>query len=179
MRHFYGIWVSIGKISRFSSINIFEKMIQAIDIIQKPRVNLFKLIEGLSIEQLNLVPPGFNNNIIWNLGHMVAAQQGVCYSRAGLKTIVSDDFFHAYKPGTKPEKFVDAAELQLITDLAFSTLVQLETDHANNIFENYTPWTTRYGAELHNIDEAIAFIPFHDGFHMGYVLALRRVISNQ
>lgn len=152
-------------------------MIQTIDIIYKPRLHLFKLVEHLSIEQLNLVPPGFNNNIVWNLAHMVAAQQGVCYLRAGLPTVIDTALYEAHKPGTKPEKFIDAAELQLIQQLAFTTLEQLENDYNSKIFENYTPWTTRYGVELRNIDEAMAFLPFHDGLHTGYIMALRRVVE--
>jgi len=152
-------------------------MIKAIEIIERPRLALFKLIEGLTIEQLNKVPEGFNNNIVWNIAHMVAAQQGVCYLRAGLKTVIDEEFYYAFKPDTKPEKFIDEQQLDVIKDLAVTTLQQLEADYNNNLFANYVPWTTRYGVQLNTIDEAIRFLPFHDGLHTGYVMALKRVVS--
>jgi uncharacterized damage-inducible protein DinB len=76
------------------------------DLIRKPRLTLLTQIESLSLEQLNTVPAGFNNNIIWNLGHMVAAQCGIWYKRAGLALPdgVTEEFFETYKPGTKPER---------------------------------------------------------------------------
>jgi uncharacterized damage-inducible protein DinB len=53
-------------------------MIREIEIIKLPRQRILDEISHLSVEQLNKVPTGFNNNIIWNLGHMIAAQQGIC-----------------------------------------------------------------------------------------------------
>ncbi|MDB4926092.1 MAG: hypothetical protein JWR23_2148 [Mucilaginibacter sp.] len=141
-----------------------------------PRLSLVKLTEGLTIEQLNKIPAGFNNNIIWNLAHMIAAQQGLCYRRAGIDTIVDETFFMTYKPDTKPEKFINAAELETIKALLISTVDQLETDIKNNLFTNYTPWTTRYGVEINNISEAVNFLPFHDGLHVGYIMALKRAL---
>ena len=41
-------------------------------------------ISSLSPRQLNEIPPGFNNNIIWNLAYLIACQQGVCYFCGGL-----------------------------------------------------------------------------------------------
>ncbi|MCC8410950.1 DinB family protein [Mucilaginibacter sp. UR6-1] len=151
-------------------------MIKAIEILQKPRLQLLQLIDSIDIHLLNEVPAGFNNNIAWNLGHIVAAQQGVCYLRAGLQTHISTEMYELYKPGTKPEKFISQAELDDFRDLFTTTLEQLEQDYQNGIFSNYVPWTTRYGVNINNIDEAISFLPFHDGLHHGYILALRRAL---
>ncbi|WP_426668980.1 DinB family protein [Mucilaginibacter sp. McL0603] len=151
-------------------------MTKQIEIIKKTRSFLLENLKDLTIEQLNKVPEGFNNNIIWNLGHMIAAQQGVCYIRAGLTPKLSEDFINAYKSGSKPAGPVDAKEIENIKTLLFSTLDQLEADYNNHIFEGYTGWTTRYGVELANIDEAISFIPFHEGLHSGCVTALKRLV---
>ena len=151
-------------------------MRRAIDIIKQPRLLALNEISNLTTEQLNKIPQGFNNNIAWNLGHMIAAQQGICYKRSGLDTIIGEDFFHTYKPGTKPEKFIDAEEIAFIKEQLFISLEQLEADLDKGIFINYTTAMTRYGIELHNIDEAVTFLPFHEGFHIGYVMALKRLV---
>jgi hypothetical protein len=148
----------------------------SVDRLRQPRTFLLNIVSGLSTEQLNKIPEGYNNNIIWNLGHMVAAQQGICYKRAGVDMAITEDFFETYKSGTKPEKLVDAAEIASIKELLLSTLDTLEADIDKGIFANYNPVMTRYGVELISIDSAVGFLPFHDGFHMGYVLALKRAI---
>jgi len=152
-------------------------MTKQIEIIQKPRFFLLDVIHDLSTEQLNRIPEGFNNNIIWNLAHLIAAQQGVCYMRAGLPKVVGEEFWQTYTSGTKPTGIVDSAEVEDIKKLFISTMDQLEIDYNNQIFGNYAPWTTRYGVELRNIDEALSFIPMHEGLHLGYIMALKRVVK--
>lgn len=133
-------------------------------------------IEGLTEIQFNQIPVGFNNNIIWNVGHMIAAQQGVCYLRAGVPTIISDEFYINYKPGSKPDSHVSIEEIQEIKLLLLNSLERLATDLESKLFEGYVPWTTRYGVEMANIDQALDFLPFHDGMHLGYIMALKRLV---
>lgn len=151
-------------------------MSRAIEIIKKPRKLILETISNLTIDQLNNIPSGFNNNIIWNLGHMIASQQGICYKRAGLETVITEEFFNTYKSGSKPERFITTAEYEEIKQLFFSTLDQLEIDYEAAKFINYTPTVTRYDVEVSNIDEAIAFLPFHDGLHIGYIMSLRKLV---
>jgi hypothetical protein len=148
-----------------------------IEIIRKTRVNVLKMIDGLSIEQLNKVPEGFNNNLIWNIGHLVAAQQNICYKRAGFPFIIDETFFDAYKSETKPEGDVDEAGFEHIKQLLISTIDQLEIDYNNGIFTNYQTWATRYNFEISNIDEALNFLPFHEGLHTGYIMVLKRTLN--
>ena len=152
-------------------------MESTIDTIKKTRSFILNVISDLSLEQLNKIPKGFNNNIVWNLGHLVAAQQGLCYMRSGLKTVIDEKFFLAYKTDSKPEGDVTKEEFEKIKSLLMSTLEQLETDQAKNIFMNYTAFKTRYDVEIKNIDEAIKFILFHEGLHCGYIMALKRAIN--
>jgi len=154
-------------------------MKQKIEVIHKTRQFILNVIQDLSIEQLNHIPEGFSNNIIWNLGHMIAAQQGVCYLRTELPARVSMDFFHAYKPGSKPEKTLSVAAVDEIKDLLFSTPDQLLHDYENGLWTNYKPWTTRYGVELTTIEDAVEFLLFHEGLHSGYITALKRVVEQQ
>lgn len=152
-------------------------MTKQIEIIRKTRSFLLENLKGLSTEQLNKIPEGFNNNIIWNLGHLVAAQQGVCYLRAGLKPRVDERFISLYKSGTKPEQPADAAEIEQIKSLLFTTLDQLDADYNDHIFDGYTPWTTRYAVDLADIDAAINFIQFHEGLHGGCSTALKKLVG--
>jgi hypothetical protein len=153
-------------------------MNRAIDIIRKPRLTMLNAITELTTEELNKIPEGFNNNIIWNLGHMIASQQGISYKRSGLNAVVTDEFFDTYKSGTKPVKFVDTDEIAFIKEQMLTTLDQFEADIEKGIFVDYTSVVTRYNVELASINDAISFLPFHDGFHIGYVMALRRVVSS-
>ncbi|OJW13809.1 MULTISPECIES: DinB family protein [unclassified Mucilaginibacter] len=147
-----------------------------LEIVRKTRLSILNILEGFSLEQLNKIPAGFNNNIIWNLGHMIAAQQGICYKRAGLDIWVDEAFFNRYKSETKPEGPADEQEYQLIKTLLMTSLDQLEKDYQADIFGNYVTWTTRYSVDMSSIDDAVAFLPFHEGLHCGYIMAMRKLV---
>lgn len=34
-----------------------------------------RYFENYTLEQLNKVPQGFSNNLIWNIGHIIVSQQ--------------------------------------------------------------------------------------------------------
>ena len=152
-------------------------MSKQIEDLKKTRAFIINFTNELTVEQLNEIPEGFSNNIIWNLAHLISAQQGVCYMRAGLPVITEEKYFTLYKPGTKPEQFIDADEIEKIKQLLFTTLDKLAEDYNNGAFADYKIWTTRYGVEINNIDDIISFLSFHDGLHTGYIMALKRCIQ--
>jgi hypothetical protein len=147
-----------------------------IDTLKNPRKLILETLKEYTIEQLNKIPEGFNNNIIWNLGHIVASQQGICYKRSGLEIIVPEEFFNTYKSGSTPERFISQEEYDTLKTLLISTLDKLEEDLDAGIFINYIPVMTRYNVELSNIEEALSFLPFHDGLHIGYIMSLRKLV---
>jgi len=148
------------------------------EVLRNTRKSLIQFIEELSPEQLNKIPPGFNNNIIWNLAHMISAQQNVCYVRSGRKVVVDEAFFAAYKPDTKPEGTVGPEGIAAIKGLLFSTIDRFESDYKENVFSDYVPWTNRYGVEIATIEDVLGFLPYHEGLHLGYIMALKRLITN-
>jgi hypothetical protein len=149
----------------------------SIESLKGTRAFALRLIDGLSDEALNSIPEGFSNNIIWNLAHLVAVEQGILYKRSAAEPQLPDSFISKYTRGTSPEGNLSAADIAEIKSLLTSTLRQLEADFGNGVFANYNAWTTPYGVELRNIDEALQFLLFHEGMHCGYIMALKRAIA--
>lgn len=147
------------------------------DLIRKARLTLSNIAKELSIEQLNEVPAGFNNNIIWNMGHLIATQQIVCYRKAGIATFADAEFVDMYAPGTRPERLITPEEVLHIQELFFATLDRYEQDLHSDLFKSYTPWTTRAGVDITNINDADDFLPYHEGMHVGYIMAMKKLLS--
>lgn len=80
------------------------------------------------------------------------------------------------RKGTKPEQDVTWAEVDLIKGLLFSTIEKTKEDYNNNVFETYNEYTVTTKSTLTNVDEAIDFNNFHEGIHLGYILALKRAL---
>jgi len=143
------------------------------------RLFVLKQISNLTSEQLNTIPAGYNNNIIWNLGHLVSATQAICYKRAGLAVTIDDQYFTPFLPATKPGSFIDNKEIIIIKELLISTINTLNTDLENNLFSNYTKSERIeqvYGIDVSNIDDAIEILLYHKGFHSGYIVGLIRLV---
>lgn len=137
---------------------------------------LLKVLEGHSLEQLNKIPEGYKNNLIWNVAHCISSQQVLVYKLSGLPTLVSDDFIDRYKKGTKPEGDVSQAEADEIKALLFATFEQTEKDYTNNVFTNYTPYTTSMGFDLTNVQDALDFVNYHEGIHTGIIMGIRKFV---
>ena len=134
-------------------------------------------VKELSLEKLNIVPHGFNNNIIWNLGHLLAAQQSICYVKMGLPPVTPEGYFEKFKPGSRPSHFFESDEVDQVKELLISHLDRLQADCQRHVFERYVPWTNRYGIDLLNIDEALGYLYFHEGLHLGIIHSLKKLVQ--
>ncbi|MDR7209593.1 DinB family protein [Flavobacterium piscis] len=151
-------------------------MKSAFEVQKTSRNIILKILENHSLEQLNKIPEGYNNNIIWNIGHIIASQQALVYKLSGLSTMVSDEFMNKYKKGTKPEDIVSQTEIDEIKTLLEVTFLQTAEDFIHNIFTNYTKYTTSMGITLRNVEEAINFNNYHEGIHTGIIMSIRKFV---
>jgi hypothetical protein len=148
-------------------------------VLRNTREIFKKIIEQNALEDLNKIPNGFNNNIIWNIGHVVVSEQLLAYKLSGLESMLSDDMINKFRKDTKPEGNVTQEAVNEIKELLFSTLKKTELDYTNGAFKNYNTYTvSTTGNTLNNIDEALQFVAIHEGLHYGYVLALLKAIKN-
>lgn len=153
-------------------------MEKEIENIRQTRLNFVELIEGLSIEAVNKVLKHFNNNILWNFGHVVASQQILCYKLAGLPFQLPSDFIEKYRKGTKPEQYINESEVEVIKKYAESSLQQLATDLEAGLFNSFNAYKTSYGVQLNTIADAVTFLQLHDSLHLGYAMALNRLVKD-
>jgi hypothetical protein len=137
---------------------------------------LLKILESHSLEQLNKIPQGFNNNIIWNVAHCVAAQQTLVYKLSGLPTMVSEEFILKYRKGTKPEGDVSEEEVNEIKSFLLSTFEKTKNDFESGLFVDYNEYTTSMGFTLSNVQDALDFNNYHEGIHTGIVMTLRKLV---
>ena len=140
------------------------------------RTNIKKQLSGLTLDQLNHIPKGFNNNLLWNAGHVVVTQQLLCYRMAGLPVAVSEELIARYRKGSKPTAYIGETEKNLILELLDKTVNLLAQDLAAHRFKNYKTYTTSYGITLQSGAEAVYFNLAHEAMHLGSMIALRKQV---
>ncbi|WP_207431314.1 DinB family protein [Sabulibacter ruber] len=151
-----------------------------IEIILNFRKYVLAQIESLDAEQLNFIPANFTNNIIWNVGHINAVLQALCYRYSGLPIKTDEKYFHPFLPGTKPDGFLDSNEIQLIKRQAIETVHQLKTDLENGSFKQYTKVEkieTVYGITVASIQDTLKYVTHHEGIHYNAITTLKRLVE--
>jgi len=147
-------------------------------IIQARQV-FIELIDSLSVDELNHIPDGFNNNIIWNFGHIIVSTQGLCYTRTGVNPDYVIKYGPAYAKGSKPTYFVSQKEIEDLKALAIRTIEQIEKDYYAGTFKEITPFSTStYKEVMPTIEDVIITSVGHDNLHLGYAIAQRRIIKS-
>ncbi|MFD0748732.1 DinB family protein [Mucilaginibacter calamicampi] len=147
-----------------------------LEIAKHTRLNFIKLMDGLTIEQLNVIPQGYNNNIAWNFAHIVASQQTLCYVKGNAPTRIPLEMITKYQKGTSPEGFITEEELNYYKDKAFTLLDDMKADVNAGIFGKYDEITTSFGVTLSSVNDGLTYFVTHDNLHYGYALSLRRAV---
>lgn len=156
-------------------------MKKQLEIVRGIRKFLLQQVADFDVQQLNQVPPGFNNNIIWNIGHLISVQQNLCYVRSGLRPVVDQAIIDRYLPGTKPEGFVNASGIDVLKKLLIETIDRFESDLGKGVFATYTPSVMIpkvYGFEVPDVSSAVEYLLYHEGLHGGCVQAMKTLGKN-
>jgi hypothetical protein len=140
------------------------------------RQHYLKLIEQYSLEQLNKIPDGFSNNLIWNLGHIIVSQQGLVYRLSGLPMHISTEMRNTYMNGTKPTGTTTQEEVNELKSLLFSLIERTKEDYASGKFVTYNEYTTGTGYNLKSLTEALEFNNLHEGIHFGMMMNIRKFL---
>ena len=147
-----------------------------LNILRATRTKIADIVEGLNLDQLNKIPEGFNNNILWNFGHIIITQQLLCYKLSGLECNVHEELLPLYRKGSRPEKPIEQADFQYLRAKLDETVSILERDLESGRFDSYTSYTTSYGITLNTSIEAMIFNNVHEALHLGTMMTLRKLV---
>ena len=150
----------------------------AINILKQTRQLIYYAVKDLSEEQLLAIPDGFDNNIAWNLGHIIVAQKGLCYRPCGLDMGLPRKMFAMYTPGTSPAGWKAQPDIPTLLEMLMQHPQQMEEDYAAGKFDGaFEEVKTTTSIHLRNIAEATTFNNFHEGLHLGAILALKNFVA--
>lgn len=136
-------------------------------------------IDELSPDELNKIPQGFNNNIIWNFGHAVVSSYSLAFIRPKIDEQYSIPYWDKYKLGSKPEAAADTEEIQGLKKLALSYANVISDAVNEGKFKNIAPFATgTFGAELKTADDILTTILAHNAMHYATASAMAKIIKN-
>lgn len=146
-------------------------------IMRENRAAFIRLLEELSLEELNETAEGFNNNIAWNFNHMVTVLVALNYQRSGVTHSMPKERMEKYARGTRPQGWIDQEEIDYYKSQAIALVDQFEADWNAGLFTRYEPFTTSLGVSIVNNADSLHYTATHDFLHYGYAMALRRLVK--
>ena len=146
------------------------------EILIKSRELVVKLIEDLTMEQMNTIPKGFKNNITWNVAHLVVTQQLLHYKLSNTNCLVPEELIANFKKGTFPKRDLNDEEFDEIKDLLTALPETLIEDYEAGIFNDYETYETSTGFVLNSLETAITFNNYHEGLHLGIIRSIKKLV---
>lgn len=151
-------------------------MERILDITEKLHSILNAILVKSSKDKLTMVPKGYNNNILWNIGHLLVTQQSLVYQLSKLPTRLDSKLIKRYSKGTFPEKEVLESEIKEVAEALLAVNGWIKEDYRKGLFKEFIPYTTSTGVTLNNIEDAVAFNMFHIGLHLGTIRAIQKLV---
>ena len=149
----------------------------AVGVLRQTRQSLVAVTDGLAPDARLAVPDGFSNHALWNLGHLVVTERLLCYGLAGLPLGVPDAWVAAFRKGSAPEPGVAAVPYPDLRAAALELPEQTAADVEAGRFESFREYRTTPGVVLASVADAVRFNLYHEGLHLGTVLALRKLVG--
>jgi len=140
------------------------------------RTWLLKSPGGLTDSELLRTPSGWNNNILWNIGHVITDQCNMIYLPCGLPSPLPAEYNALFDPGTSPAGWHTVPNASKALECASNLQTQIQTDMRGNRFETYSPMKLDDGVVLSNVEEAVSHCNLHEAIHLGVIMALRRAV---
>ena len=147
-----------------------------LSLFNQNRQNILEILDNITLEQGNTIPQGYRNNIIWNAGHTLVAEEFLLYHSSRLPMSIPEDYLTEYGSGSQVRKYT-AEEFEALKSHLRTTTKKVEKDYQNGLFStnDYKSYTSEYfGPTMTNIEEAFQFNLLHEGVHFGYILAQLR-----
>ena len=111
----------------------------SIEMLIQTRTLIEQAVAGLSQQELLHIPPSFDNNIVWNLSHLIVVQQLLHYRLSGLEAAVSNKQIAMFKTGTSPAEWQTVPDVATLLPLLPELPQKLRRDYQQGKFSEFQP----------------------------------------
>lgn len=124
----------------------------------------------------DIKPPGFNNTIRWNVGHIYVNAEVLTQRANPTYEIVHSEWLPLFVPGTSPDRW----ELEPPTKDELVQALEAQTERLKSALENkidnllLEPMAIGNLHQMDTVNGLIQFMVWHEGVHAGIIHALNR-----
>lgn len=146
-----------------------------IDQLSFARQVTLQTVKEVTEEQARKIPAGFNNNLLWNLGHLFLYTEQFAFGPAQEEMEIPGGFREMFAMGAKPADWTAPPP-------SLAELLKLLADQPNRIREKLSARLTEKvakplafpGITLTTVGELLTFNLYHEGVHIQAIRTLMR-----
>ncbi|HJV46844.1 MAG TPA: DinB family protein [Bacillota bacterium] len=152
---------------------------QLLNQVELVRALTLETFDSLTEEMADIIPAGFNNNIRWNLGHILIVQDQLAAQFASIPAQLPIDFMTLFGNHTSPRDW----NRQVPTLEQLANELRNQVGHIRGHLENRLEEAARkpfkrLDYRMETIGEILAFSLHHEGLHLGVIGSLRKAIQS-
>ena len=150
----------------------------AFKTLRTTRYHMLKELKGLTPEELLAIPDSRDDNVLWNVGHLLCSLSRLTYVRSGHPLPIPENYLSLFGKGTDARQWTSAPETEEVLERFASVLDRIEADYVKGLFEVYETLEIAPGHTIDTVEEAIAFHCFHEGLHIGMVISIKQLLES-
>ncbi len=143
------------------------------------RSNTLASLKATTEEQALIVPEGFNNSIVWNLGHIFIAVENIMAhvdgSKANIPNGYNEFFGHSTSPSTWTKEAPTLEELAVHLEEQTERIASVYGDKLKEKLSEPLRLNERTMFETYG--EVLNFMIWHEGLHLGVINGIKRAIG--
>ncbi|WP_454801327.1 DinB family protein [Mucilaginibacter phyllosphaerae] len=126
------------------------------DNLRLKRLRLLDITSGLTPDQYNFVPPGFNNNVIWNMGHVLTVSD---------RRLEREHGFSAPDHGIDLDLFARGTRPSVVFDQHAILAIRYELLHSVAVYEQKSNALLGTAGSSGTMASSLEFLLFHEDYH--------------
>lgn len=141
------------------------------------REQTLKAVQDLSDDEVRVVPEGFRNHILWNLGHIALSHERFAFHFSGLPLHIPEDYVKLFAMGTSPLDWTsEGPSLEEVLTILREQPERIRTALSERLQEQVTPYTTSAGFTMETIGQFLNFSSYHEALHFSVIKLYKRLI---
>lgn len=151
-----------------------------------PTIRMFKysrtstliLLNNIDASIWDIQPDKFPNNIRWNAGHIYAEAEGFLHDADHEYEIIRPDWQDLFTDGTRPSEWtITPPSMQELIDALQEQDTRIESFFQHKLDNPTSKVRDVNGLMLETAEDAMQFITWHEGIHIGDIKSLRNLLK--
>ncbi len=141
------------------------------------RDHTLREVDGMPEKDLLAIPEGRNDNVLWNLGHLLCSLSRLTYVFSGHPLPIPEDYLSQFGKGTNARQWTETPNCAEVLTAFRAMPGRIESDFEAGHFTTYKPIELVKGYPIASVEEAVAFHCFHEGLHLGRIMTLKELLG--